>query len=195
MIYGAGALAFLLSGGVPRSFVALVVHPIELASGNTVTLGYWSGHEDISLALGGVERTLQATRGGLRIEPGHYVKGTEIRSHRAEMFGLGPQSRDILRAYDFRLKPLEYWQLVFDQGMAYKGAGRAFKGFVDGTPLEIKQKAGQATLSIIGQSAARLGTRTSSLRKAHQSYLLRGGDTSMKDASLTDADEGIWTTG
>ena len=183
---------FFANGGAPNFHVAAIIKPIDLSTDGQITVGYWSGHEDIPLTLDGTLYTLLGTRGALQITNPTYAAGTEIRNYSARMFGLSEQAVDLLRAYDVEQAPAELWQLCFNQGAAFIGARRLAKGEVDGAPQTIGAKGQGATLELTIASALRAGTRTTASKKSHASYLLRDGDTSMEYASLKDVDSDTW---
>lgn len=184
---------FLSAGGVPNFHTALTVQPVNLTSSLTEDIGFWTGHEDVNLDIDGTgARTLLATKGSLMIEAPTYSEGTDIRRHEAKLFGLSTQSLSLLQAYNTRFKPVQTWQLCFSQGAAFIGARKLFDGMIDGTPQTIGVKGGRATLALNMFSAMRKGTRTLTSKKSHASYLLRGGDTSMEYASLTEVESDWW---
>lgn len=182
---------FLSAGGAPNFYVALVAYPVNLISDQTEEVCFWSGHEDISLDLDG-SKALTATKGALKITPPTYIEGTDIRQHEVSMFGLSPQSVTLLQAYSLRFKPAQTWHLCFSQGAEFIGARRLFSGLVDGTPQNIGVKGQTADLTMSLVSEMRKGTRTLASKKSHESYLLRGGDTSMEYASLTETSSDWW---
>lgn len=192
MLWPEAVKAFLASGGAPNYHVALLVEPVNLTTGLTESVGYWSGHEDLTLNLGGVDHLLFATRGALGMDDPTYSEGTTVRTQRVRMFGLSEQSDDILRAYDVRQKPASAWQLCFSQGGEFKGGRRLLKGFVNGVDQRLGKKGQGAVLELELASSARAGTRTLTAKKSHQSYMQRSGDTAMEYASLTDVDSDWW---
>lgn len=192
MLWDSGARAFLAAGGQPNFHIAVTLTPILIATGNPVSIGYWSGMEDIDLELGGVTRTLYASKGALDTDNPTYSAGTEIRRHKAWMNGLSAQAMDLISAYRIEQRPAELWQLCFSQGAEFQGARRLFKGWIDEPEQTIGRKGGTSKLTLTLASTARAGTRTVPLKKSHQSYLARGGDTAMESASLTDVDSDWW---
>lgn len=192
MLWSSGAATYLSDGGHAVVFVALLSRPILHSTGQRVDVGYWSGHEDVQLAIGGASRTLWKTGGGLVSDDPEYVLGTTIRSHKVQMFGLSAQADDLLQAYEVRFAPTEVWQLMFTPGLEFKGERRIFKGEVDGAPQIIEPKGQSARLEITLASSARSGTKSISGRKSNLSFVQRAGDTSMEQSSLVDADGDIW---
>ena len=182
---------FLANGGAPNFHVAVVIRPVNLASGQTEELSFWSGHEDIVLDLSG-NKTLIATKGALKVDAPTYSEGTNIRQHSTSMFGLSSHAVSLLQAYSVRFKDVQTWQLCYTQGSRYIGARRLFNGIVDGMPQTIAVKGGGTTLTIQMVSEMRKGTRTLASKKSHESYQLRNGDTSMQYASLTAVDSDWW---
>lgn len=192
MLWPNDVLTFLSNGGRPNYHVAVLLAPVELLSGDPVSVGYWTGWEDVTLALGGVSRTLIGTKGALFAPNPVYAPGTEIRTQDVGINGLSNQGVDLIQAYDLRLKPAELWQLCFTQGAEFKGARRLFKGVIDQTNLQIGTKGTGSRLTLTLASSARSGTRTLASKKSNESYKRRGGDTAMEYASLMNVDADWW---
>jgi hypothetical protein len=192
MLWDSGAQTFLSGGGQPNFHLALTITPILISTGNPVSVGYWTGMEDIDLPLGGVTETLFASKGALDGDNPTYAAGTDIRRLKVWMNGLSQQALDLISAYDIEQCPAAFWQLCFSQGMEFKGARRLFKGWVDEPEQTVGPKGGTSRFALTLASTARAGTKTVPLKKSHQSYLRRGGDTAMEYASLLDADSDWW---
>lgn len=192
MIWPTDVATFLSAGGRPNYHLAVVLTPKDLTTGNPVTVGYWTGWEDISLSLGGVSQTLFATKGALDADNAVAETGTNIRNHNVSINGLSQQGVDLIQAYDLRFRPATLWQLCFTQGSQFMGARTIMTGKVDKQKLTIGAKGRASRLSITIASSAREGTRTLALKKSHASYLLRDGDTAAEYASLTDVDSDYW---
>lgn len=192
MLWPVACAEFLAGGGRPNYQIALLLSPVLRSSGLREDLGYWSGHEDIVLPLGGADRTLWATYGALQSAVPSYVAGTTIRTHSISAFGLSPQSIDLLQAYEVRFAPAQEWQLMFTQGAEFIGARRIMSGTVDIVTQTIGKKGEGASLTLQIATSARAGTASIIAKKSDQSYRQRDGDTAMEYASLVDADSDWW---
>lgn len=185
-----GAANYLSDGRPPHFETCMLLWPIQ--NGSEVEAHLWTGHEDLTLSIDGVSRTLSGTKGALGIENVTHAEGTDIRTLQASLFGLTPQALDIIRAYEPARARVEVHQLLFTQGMEYLGNDREFRGNIDQIDHSLGVKGGDATLTAVLVSAMRRGTVTTTRKKSNESYLLRGGDTSMAYASLKDVDADPW---
>jgi len=182
---------WLAAGNAPLFEVALVITPLNPSS-QRVTLGFWSGMEDVTLTLGGVARLLNASYGSLRFDPVTYATGTTVRTMTARAHGLNAQAIELLYDYDSRFAPVEAWQLCFSQGLEFQGARRLLKGMVNSLDQSVAAKGGRATLTMGLTSATRAGTKSIVATKSHESYQQRSGDTAMEYAALQGALSDWW---
>lgn len=194
MLWDSPAQSYLDAGGSPTFFVALLLNPIERATGNRVSRNYWTGHETVTLTIGGTNQVLWPSYDALVFENPTFSAGTEIRTTEVQTFGLSDQSVDLLNAYDLNRAPAEIHHLLFTPGMEFKGAKRIWRGEVDEQSLTTEEKGASSYMSISLVSSAREGTRTVTAKKSHESYQRRSGDTAMKYASLREVDTDWWGT-
>lgn len=148
----------------------------DLASGDPVSFGIWSGDDHQEITIDGDDRLFYGAQGGLDIPPIRYRAGTGIQTMELGL-SVSPEAETIVRGYNTRFAPIDLHCALYDPADgSLLDIRRMFHGFIDGTPLVTPERNGQAKLTVRMVSQARKGTMTINAKKSDASQRERDPD-------------------
>ena len=184
-----------LSGGGLYTHVLIWFSARNRTTGETETLGLWTGADHQVVAVGGQARTYYGAGALIAMDPITARAGLEVRQHTITVSPLADEVVTLLRSYDPRLAPIEihvwYCNPVTEQPVA--DPIRIFKGFVMQAPISIPPEGGEATAKITCASAAWALTRGLTIKRSDAALRARASaDAFRADTDISGAVECVW---
>ncbi|MAU20617.1 MAG: hypothetical protein CMH13_08800 [Martelella sp.] len=170
------------NGLVVRSLVYVTAR--ERATGVPVSLGFWTGGEDLDIDVIDGESGAIVTRTylgdvNLDVQEIPRVSDMTIQTIDIRLSQIAPAVQQLVRGWDARLAAVEVHQLLIDPatGQAVGPAEITFLGVVDGEPVATPAagEEGGITLNVISAAIAML-SRTNPLKSSYEGQKRRQDD-------------------
>jgi hypothetical protein len=177
------ALGAARNGGiVPRVFVFITAK--VRATGAPVSIGLWTGDEDISATvISGITGLPEARSyvGAVNLVVSDISRVSDLTTQTVtvEMSQIADAAQQLVRTYDIRLGKVEIHEMTLDVVSRQLSSNPeiAFLGQVDGAPVEtpIVGQDGSLTISVISDAINML-ERTNPRKSSYEGQKRRGGD-------------------
>lgn len=180
------------AGLVARLLVWIVAR--DRATGEPVSLGFWSGNDAVQFAINGAARDYYGAGALMQVDDFTFSAGLDVRMQRLVLSPLAPEVAQVIRGYEPRLARIEVHRALFDPATMSLVAEphRLFRGWIDEVDIATPAIGGQAAVTITMASTARAMTRTLSLKKSDESQKLRGGDRFRRYADISGSVDVWW---
>ena len=164
-------------------------------TGATEAVGFWSGEDDATFAIAGVDRLYHGAGGLLGIDDLTLETGLDVRTLQIWFATAAEEVVDAVRGYDLRLAPVEVHRVLTGPltHAPIAEPHRIWRGWVDGAPLTtpaIGGEGGRVTLTVA--SAAMALTRRLSAKYSDASMSRRGGDRLFRYADVSGKTPVYW---
>lgn len=166
-------------------------------TGATETAGFWNGADELTVNIGGVDRTYTGAGALLGVSPITGTVGLQVRMHQLSLSGLPPEVIELIYGYDARLAPIEVHQIHYDPttGVVIGDPVRILKGWIDEMPVPRPQEGGTATVEVSVASASRALTRTLTSKKSDEMQRRIDPDDRGREYSAVSGAVGVfWNT-
>ena len=131
--YGSAVLAALQDGRAIEARRMVWITARDRETGAPEAVGFWEGHGNIEVSIGGAPRVYAGAGSVLDIEPVQSTLGLDVKMQVVRLSPISPQVREAVGLYDARLAPVEIHRGIFDplSGVLLEEPHRIFAGWVD----------------------------------------------------------------
>ena len=161
-------LAHLQSRGARHARRLVWITATERATGDPVSVGFWTGADHRVFSIGGADRSYYGAGSLIKVAPLVGETGIKVRTTRLTFSPISNEFRAAVALYDTNEAPVQIHVVNFDpQPRALIAEPlRRFKGFVKGLNFTRPTPGREATCEMAVQSAARVLTLTLPLKKS-----------------------------
>lgn len=161
------------------------------STGNSESIGLWTGDDHEAFVIGGVSRPYYGAGAIIRVDPIRAGVGLSVRHHRVTLPPVLPEVRQLLRGYEMRQAAVELHVWPFNaSGRPIGAAKRLVKGTLAEAPENLGAEGGDGKVSLVIASAARRLTFGLPLVKSNAA--LRERDATDRGREYSDV-AGQWT--
>ena len=140
-------------------------------------MGLWTGQDDRTFNVGGVNREYHGAGSLLSVDAISSRAGLNVQMQTVALNVLTPEVEQLLRGYDTRQAPAEIHLALFDPDTdALQSITRVFRGWMDELTISAGAKGQNAVASAMLASSSRELTRTVQAYKSDESWRARSGD-------------------
>ncbi|NEI70951.1 hypothetical protein GR212_15310 [Rhizobium lusitanum] len=170
------------TGIIPRTFVWFIAKTI--ASGAPVTLGLWTGDDDINVSVTSGTTGLPEARtyyGAMNLDTGDTPRVSDMTAQTIslEMSQIADIAQQLVRGYDLRLAKVEIHEMTINPSTGALSAtpSIAFLGQVDGAPIDTPSigQDGKITVNVISDAISMLN-RTNPQKSSYEGQKRRSND-------------------
>lgn len=172
--------------------------PRDRETGNTVTLGFWSGDEDISLSVpkpeGGTQTRTYVGGCGLTVEGLQYVGDLSDQPVTVGLSQIAAGAQQLVRGYDVRLADCEIHATSMSGGAFVSAPQLMWVGIVDEGPISTPSAGGEGgiALTVRDELIAQLSA-VNPAKSSHAHQISRqAGDLFCKYGSTVSSREVQW---
>lgn len=194
-IYSSVTSALMAARGPLHAHALIWIEARNRGTGATETIGFWTGDDHTVFVIGGQSRTYYGAGSTLSVDPIRRAAGLQVRTQRAALSGIAPETQMALRGYDTRHARVEIHRAMFDPLtlLLADEPHRLFRGHIDRLKIvtPAKGEAGKAEVELA--SAARALTTALSRKRSDASLRARSSaDAFRQYATQADAVETPW---
>lgn len=163
-------------------------------TGDTETVGLWSGEENRQFVIDGEPRTYFGAGGLLKPDPITAAAGLAVRTYQVKLAAIAPEVEDLVKGYETRFAPVAVHRaLYYPATRALVGAPhRVFKGFVNDITFPREKRGGLPACKLDLASETRALTRALGATKSDESQQARGGDRIRRFSDISGAVSVYW---
>ncbi len=193
--YSPATAAYMAARGPIHAHALIWIEARNRETGAAETIGFWTGDDHASFVIAGQARTYYGAGTTLGVDPIRRGTGLQVRTQRASLSGISPETQLALRGYDARHARVEIHRAIFDPLtlQLVDEPHRLFRGYIDKLKIitPAKGEAGKAEIELA--SAARALTTPLSRKRSDASLRARApADAFRQYASQADAVETPW---
>lgn len=194
-IYSPVTSAYMAARSPIHAHALIWIEARNRGTGETETIGFWTGDDHAGFVIGGQARTYYGAGSTLGLDPIRRGTGLQVRTQRANLSGITPETQLALRGYDARHARVEIHRAIFDPDtlLLADDPHRLFRGYIDRLKIHTPAKGEAGKVEVELASAARALTTPLSRKRSDAS--LRGRaptDAFRQYASVADAVETSW---
>lgn len=194
-IYSPVTSAYMAARSPIHAHALIWIEARNRGTGETETIGFWTGDDHAGFVIGGQARTYYGAGSTLGLDPIRRGTGLQVRTQRANLSGITPETQLALRGYDARHARVEIHRAIFDPDtlLLADDPHQLFRGYIDRLKIHTPAKGEAGKVEVELASAARALTTPLSRKRSDAS--LRGRaptDAFRQYASVADAVETSW---
>lgn len=192
--FSAGLLAYINNPESINAHILVWVTAKDRSTGAAVSVGLWTGDDDLVFTIGGASRTYYGRGAVVEVPAIAYQADLAVNTIDIEFAPLSAEVATLIRGYDSRLAPVEIHRAVFDplSGNLLEEPHRIYLGRVDRLSITTPKQNGEAKLTLTVASNSRSLTREIPARRSDETQKLRSGDRMNRYATVTGVVETVW---
>ena len=193
-IFGAATAAHLAARGDMLTHALVWIEAVNLETELVEGLGLWTGDYDLSVSIGGAQRTYIGAGDVLKPEPVVAGTGIVVRTYQVALAGASERVQDIVKGYRTRFAPIEVHRAHFrpDTEAMLDTPERVFRGLINSPEVPTVPAGGETAVLLSCVTKTRELTRTLSKKKSAQAQQARGGDQIRRYGTIADAVPIYW---
>lgn len=193
--YSPATAAYMAARGPIHAHALIWIEARNRATGAPETIGFWTGDDHAVFVIDGQARSYYGAGTTLGIDPIRRVTGLQVRTQRATLSGISPETQLALRGYDARHAQVEIHRAIFDP-LTLQLADqphRMFRGYIDKLKIVTPPKGETGKAEVELASAARALTTPLSRKRSDASLRQRSPNDAFRQyASQADVVETSW---
>ncbi|WP_323041583.1 hypothetical protein [Gemmobacter sp.] len=193
--YSPATSAYMSARGPIHAHALVWIVARNRTTGAAESIGFWTGDDHASFVIAGSARTYYGAGTTLGVDPIRRGTGLQVRTQRATLSGLSPETQLALRGYDARHARVEIHRAIFDPLTLelVDEPHRLFRGYIDRLKIVTPAKGERGSAEVELASAARALTTPLSRKRSDASLLARAPTDKFRQyASQADAVETSW---
>jgi hypothetical protein len=183
-----------LSARVSMSARTLLwISPKNRSTGATETIGLWTGYDDLTFTIDGVDRLYYGAGPLISVDAITMTTGLQVQMQKVRLSMISDAVQQAIRTYDTRLAPVEIHRALFTDDTLIDAPVRVFKGWCDSINITREAEGGSFYGDMTLASAARALTRSLATTKSDADLRRRSStDAFRKYASIAAAVPYYW---